>query len=99
MSSLQTRSNYSPYSKATHQETEQLPLRSRAYSHLDNISHHSSQYESHNTPAMEDKVTGIKRKYEKTSSNPRSKGNEENYKGPFDFGKPASIYEPNDEPS
>lgn len=48
---------------------------------------------------MDDKVTGIKRKYEKISSNPRSKGNEENFKDAFDFGKPASAYEANDEPS
>lgn len=54
------------YTKSFQQETDQLPLRNRAFSHLDNLSHQSSHHhQSYNAHPSQDKVSEIKKKYDK----------------------------------
>lgn len=75
MSSMYSRANYSPYSKGNPQESEQLPLRSKAFSQLDNTTQNYSQSQYTNGSANQDKISEIKKKYEKLLSKSSNKSN------------------------
>ena len=57
MSSLYSRPNYSPYTKGKPQEDEQLPLRSKPFSQIDNTSQNYSQSQYTNVSANQDKIS------------------------------------------
>lgn len=75
MASLYTRGNYSPYTKGNTQENEQLPLRSKAFTQIDNTIQNYSQSQYNNTSANQDKISEIKKKYEKLLSKSNNKSN------------------------
>lgn len=75
MSSMYSRANYSPYTKGSTQESEQLPLRSKAFSQIDNTAQNYSQSQYTNGSANQDKISEIKKKYEKLLSKSSNKSN------------------------
>ena len=75
MASLYTRVNYSPYTKGNAQESEQLPLRSKAFTQIDNTIQNYSQSHYTNPSANQDKISEIKKKYEKLLSKSNNKSN------------------------
>jgi hypothetical protein len=75
MSSLYSRPSYSPYSKGNAQDNEQLPLRSKAFSQIDNTIQNYSQSQYTNNSANQDKISEIKKKYEKLLSKSSNKSN------------------------
>lgn len=75
MSSVYSRANYPPYTKENQQETEQIPLRSKAFSQTDNTAQNYSQSQYTNGCANQDKISEIKKKYEKLLSKSSNKSN------------------------
>ena len=93
MASHYSRSPYSPYSKPNPAESE--PLRSKAFSQIDNTIQNYSHF------ANNDKISEIKKKYEKLLSR-SNKSNEENASAPLgthEFGKSVSTFDAQDENS
>lgn len=57
MTNLYSRANYSPYSKPNVQESEQLPLRPKAFSQIDNTTQNYAQSQYTNVNANQDKIS------------------------------------------
>lgn len=75
MTSHYSRGTYSPYSKGNTQENEQLPLRSKAFSQIDNTVQNYSQSQYSNATVNQDKINEIKKKYDKLLGKSNNKSN------------------------
>lgn len=98
---MYTRPSQAYYPRGGNPDAEQLPLRSRAFSHIENTSHQSSHHQqSTNTTFTDDKISEIKKKYDKPIIQNLKKAYGENSNVSFQavsHNKSVSIHEANEE--